>query len=228
MTAPTPPPPIPFTPPPHPPHAPAMPVMPMMPAGAAAAAPGLSPEQLKQIADARKRSAKIRKGVTVALFDGWSVAVFAGLTLLGGLLGLSWVGILLGGGMAAAAFVELKAVNRLRALDATVTKTLAWNQVFLGGLLFSYAVYSLVLIYTGRTELAKQLEAYPEMADMAVNVNQIAKLIGLLVYGTLITVAVVCQGGTALFYLSRRKHIEAYLRETPQWIIDAQRAGMPM
>ena len=227
MTAPTPPP-IPRTPHPHPsPYAPHAPFAPAMPA-AATAAPGLSPEQLKQIADARSRSAKIRKAVFVAQFDGWSVAVFAGITLLGGLIGLSWVGILLGVGMAAAAFIELKAVKRLRALDATVTKTLAWNQVFLGALLFSYAVYSLVLIYTGRTELAKQLEAYPEMADMAVNVNQIAKLIGLLVYGTLITVAIVCQGGTALFYLSRRKHIEAYVRETPQWILDAQRAGMPM
>jgi hypothetical protein len=225
MTAPTPPP-IPFTPPTPPP--PRSPHAPHAPATAVATAPGLSPEQLKQIGDARQRSAKIRKGVFVALFDGWSVAVFAGLTLLGGLVGLSWIGILLGGGMAAAAFVELKAVKRLRALDAGVTKTLAWNQVFLGALLFSYAVYSLVLIYTGRTELAKQLEAYPEMADMAVNVHEIAKLIGLLVYGTLITVAVVCQGGTALFYLSRRKHIEAYVRETPQWILDAQRAGMPM
>jgi hypothetical protein len=221
MTPPSPPP-IPRT-PPHP-YAPVMPAA----AAAAAAAPGLSPEQLKQLGDARQRSAKIRKGVFVALFDGWSVAVFAGLTLLGGLVGLSWVGILLGGGMAAAAFVELKAVKRLRALDANVTKTLAWNQVFLGALLFSYAVYSLVLIYTGRTELANQLEAYPEMTDMAVNVNEIAKLIGLLVYGTLITVAIVCQGGTALFYLSRRKYIEAYVRETPQWILDAQRAGMPM
>ena len=42
------------------------------------------------------------------------------------------------------------------------------------------------------------------------------------------TVAVFGQGGTALFYLSRRRHVEAYLRDTPQWIVDAQRAGMPM
>ncbi|MEA2709100.1 MAG: hypothetical protein QOF78_1701 [Phycisphaerales bacterium] len=207
------------------------PPMPFTPAAAVpfagvAAAPGLSPEQLKQITDARNRSKKIRKGVNVALFDGWSIAIFAGLTLLSGLF--SFVGLLLGAGMAAAAFIELKGVKRLRALDLDAPKTLAWNQVFLGGLLFTYAVYSLWTVYTGRTELATQLDAYPEMAYMAANVSDLARLIGTLVYGTLIVVAVVCQGGTALFYLSRRKYMEAYLRETPQWIIDAQRAGMPM
>lgn len=190
------------------------------------AAPRLSPEQLKQIADARHRSTKIRKGVNVALFDGWSIAIFAGLTLLGGLF--SPVSLMLGAGMAAVAFVELRGVKRLRQLDATAPKLLAWNQVFLAALLLTYALFSLWKIYTGRTELAGQLAAYPELATVAGDIEQLSKMIGLLIYGSLIAVAIFGQGGTALFYLSRKKYIDAYLRETPQWIIDAQRAGMPM
>ena len=53
-------------------------------------------------------------------------------------------------------------------------------------------------------------------------------LIGWVMYGTLAAVAIFVQGGTALYYLSRRRLIEQYLRETPAWIVQAQRAGMPM
>jgi hypothetical protein len=60
------------------------------------------------------------------------------------------------------------------------------------------------------------------------SIDSLARLLGVLVYGTLAAVAIFGQGGTALYYFTRRKHVEAYLRETPQWILDAQRAGMPM
>ena len=205
------------------------PQLPRVPGGvpfAAAAAGGLSPEQMQQVADARRRSEKIRRGVVVALFDGWSVAVFAGLTLIGGLF--APIGLVLGAGMAVVAFVELRAAKRLRQLDPAAPKTLAWNQVVLGALLLAYAVYSLWKIYTGRTELAAQLDAYPELTAVAGDIAALSKAIGLLIYGSLIAVAVFGQGGTALFYLSRKKYVDAYLRETPKWIIDAQRAGMPM
>src|SRR5687768_203951 len=104
------PPPIPFTPPaPAPRPAAAAPV-----AAVAAAPPGLSPEQMKQISDARLRSAKIRKGVSVAMFDGWTVGIFGGLTLLGGLFSI--VAVALGAGMLAVAYVELRGAKRMRAL----------------------------------------------------------------------------------------------------------------
>jgi hypothetical protein len=199
-----------------------MPVAPVAPLPTA----GLSPEQMRQMADAWLRAKKVRRGVSVAMFDGWTVAIFAGLTLLGGLF--SPVGLLLGLGMATAAYVELKAAKRLKALDPAACKTLAWNQVFLGAILFLYACYSLWTIYSGRSALNSELSKYPELSQFAVDIEQMSKLIGLLIYGTLIAVAIFGQGGTALFYLSRRKYVDAYLRETPQWILDAQRAGMPM
>ena len=188
--------------------------------------PGLSPEQLQQIADARMRAKKIRKGVSVALFDGWTIAIFAGLTLLSGLFSL--VGLLLGLGMAIAAYVELTNAKRLKQLDPNAARTLAWNQVFLGSILFLYAVHSLWSIFSGHGVMQSELAKYPELSQFAGDMEQLTKAIGLLIYGTLIAVAIFGQGGTALFYLSRHKHVETYLRETPRWILDAQRAGMPM
>jgi hypothetical protein len=41
-------------------------------------------------------------------------------------------------------------------------------------------------------------------------------------------VAIFVEGGMALFHFSRRKVVEAYIRETPQWIVEAQRAGVPL
>ena len=199
---------------------------PLPTAAAPIGGPGLSPEQLKQISDARLRAKKIRKGVSVALFDGWTIAIFAGLTLLSGLFSI--VGLLLGIGMAAAAYIELTQAKKLKQLDPRAPAALAWNQVFLGSILFLYAVYSLWSIFSGHSAMNSELAKYPELSQFTGDLDQLSKLIGLLVYGTLIAVAVFGQGGTALFYLSRRKHVDAYLRETPQWILDAQRAGMPM
>jgi hypothetical protein len=190
------------------------------------ATPGLTPDQLKQIGDARLRSKKIRKGVSVAMFDGWTVGLFGGLTLLFGIF--SPVGLILGAGMIAIAYVELRGAKRMRLLDPQSPRMLAWNQVVLGGLLLAYASYSLWTIYTGRTDMQTEIAKYPELTDVVGDMDRLSKLIGLLIYGTLMAVAIFGQGGTALFYLSRKKHIEAYLRETPSWIIDAQRSGMLM
>ena len=44
----------------------------------AVANPPLSPEHLWQIAEARKSSKKIRRAVSVARFDGWTLALAAG------------------------------------------------------------------------------------------------------------------------------------------------------
>jgi hypothetical protein len=53
-------------------------------------------------------------------------------------------------------------------------------------------------------------------------------MISYLIYGTLALVAIFGQGGTALFYVSRRKYIEEYARQTPAWIVQAQSVGLPM
>jgi hypothetical protein len=189
-----------------------------------ATAPGLSPQQLAQIAEARQRRRKIHRAVVYALFDGWTIAIFAALTLLGGFF--HWIGFVLGAAMALVALVELRGARGLKQLDVNAPRTLAINQLFLGGVLLSYAIYSLWGIYHGRGTVASQLADYPELSALAIDIDQLEKLLAWLIYGTLAAVAVFGMGGTALFYLSRRRHVEAYLRQTPQWIIEAQRAGI--
>jgi hypothetical protein len=187
---------------------------------------GLSPEQLQELSEARRRGVAVRRAVATARLNAWSIAIFAGLTLLGALV--SWWGLILGLGMGVVAFNEFKGASRLRRLDADATRMLALNQLFLGVLLLTYAVYSLFTVGRGDSEIAGYIRQSPELQPVLGGVEDLARLIGYLMYGTLAAVAVFVQGGTALYYRSRRRHIEAYVQQTPAWIQQALRAGMPM
>ncbi len=77
----------------------------------------MTPEQLRQLAEARRLAAKIRRAASYAYFDFWGIAVFAGLTLAGSLLSFSWPGFLLGVVMAIVAYVEFHGARDLKLLD---------------------------------------------------------------------------------------------------------------
>jgi hypothetical protein len=123
--------------------------------------------------------------------------------------------------------VEFRGARGLRRLDPAAAGSLGCNQLFLGAVLLVYAAFSLWNVYHGPNYILDQLRGSPELSMLG-PIEQLAHLVGLLIYGTLAAVAIFGQGGTAWYYVSRRKHIETYLRDTPPWIVDAQRAGMPM
>ena len=166
--------------------------------------------------------------MAVAKFDAWGVAIFAGLTLLVSLVSFSWSGFAVGAGMGIVAYVEFNGIARLRRLDPTAATMLAYNQLFFGGILFTYALYSLGSIYYNPGSFVGAIASSSDAAMLGIDIAKLARLIGWAIYGTLAAVAITVQGGTALFYLSRRKYIQDYATRTPQWIIDAQRAGLPM
>jgi hypothetical protein len=183
----------------------------------------LSPHDLQILVDARLRAKKIRRAVTVARFDGWTIGIFAALTLLGSAISFSWIALALGVGMAAVAAIELRGAQALAALDLRAPKRLAFNQFFLGALLFAYAAWSLWSIWRNPGQFFPEIAQTPELATMLGSIEDISKLIGLALYGTLILVAITVQGGTALFYLSRARYLRAYIEQTPPWVIEMQR-----
>lgn len=175
----------------------------------------LTPEQLNAIATGQALYKPIRRAVTYARFDGWTVAVFAILTGICSIT--SPLTLMLGIGMGIVAWFELREASRLAAGDVRSPKRLAMNQLALAGLLIAYAA---VRLFQGTDSaemetIRSQLGGDPAMMEM---VESVGELIPKLVYGTLIVVAVFVQGGTALFYLSRRKAVEAYVRQTPDWV----------
>ena len=94
-------------------------------------------------------------------------------------------------------------------------------------MLLIYAIYSLWSITRDSSFISSQLTSQ-DMAQLGVDVQSLARTIGWLIYGTLAAVAIFFQGGLALFYFSRHKHMEKYIADTPAWIVQAQRAGLSM
>ena len=101
------------------------------------ASSGLSPEHRAQIVAARKLGGKLRAAGIVAAVDGWTLGVFAVLTILFSLT--SPVALILGAGMLAVSYFELRGSGDLKRLDLRAPRILTLNQFALGTMLFAMA-----------------------------------------------------------------------------------------
>ncbi len=196
--------------------------IPPLPYAGASPLPSLSPQQLQEMADARIAMKPIRRAIFAANFDGWSLAVFAFLSLICGFSSIT--GILIGVGLGTVAFVELRGISGLRKFEPKTARTLGYNQLALAGILVLYAAWNLIF----PPSLSKELQsASPDLkaALGGYDLNSINTQINYVIYFTLIAVAVFAQGSLAIFYFRREKTIREYLANTPPWIVQMQRAG---
>ncbi len=187
--------------------------------------PQLTEEHLRQLAAARVLSRKINRAASVARFDGWTIAVFGGVSVLFGFMDIT--SLLIGAVMCTIAFFELRAADRLRRLDPSAIRVLVIDQAVLGSLLIIYSVWSLVSVTNG-SSLASVQSQDPQVAQLLASSQGFVQSITAIVYGALIAVAVGGCGGMILYYLSRRRHLQEYLQKTPQWIIAMQATGVTL
>jgi hypothetical protein len=184
----------------------------------------LNPDQVRELLEAQSRVSKLRRAANVARFDAWTIAFFAALTILTGFTDAS--SLLLGTGMAVVAYIEFDGATKLRRLVPAAARRLAINQACLGAMLILYSLWQLYCGMTSASQYAAFAGGDPQMKRMLAPVESLTKAVAIAVYVTLIAVAIFMQGGTALYYLSRQKLLEQYIRATPKWILDLQRAGV--
>ena len=132
----------------------------------------------------------------------------------------------LGIGMCFLAHFEFKGAKEIRRLDVSAPWRLARNQLILGALVLIYSAACLWTSLTQPSELDQQLGEEAQLNSMVGSIDQMERTAYIALYCTMGVAAIVGCGGTALYYNRRKPHIEAYLRETPPWIIELQRAGM--
>lgn len=196
------------------------PISPRLPAG-------LSHDQVSELILARDRSIKLRRAVSVATFDAWMIAIFAGFTLISGLF--SFPTFLLALAMGYCAWGEFRGIKELRILAPHAAKNLATNQLILGGALIAYSVMQIVTSLTAPEGAATAMaNGDPQLVQMLAPMDKLEQMLTLTVYGVMILIAIFAQGGTALYYASRQKHLNLYLHHTPPWIIDLQRRGVAL
>jgi len=214
--------------PPAPPAGPNVPppVRPAAPAQTGASP--LSAEQLQQLTDANYRARKITKAGKLALFNIWTVGIFAVLSLLfavaAPLFGqFDSVALVMGVGFSAVTWNESRGRTLLCRFDPRGPRVLGWNQIGLLALLVGYCVWNVYTAYTGANPYEQQISEHPELARTLGPVAELHRLLTLVIYGAIAAGSAVFQGLNALYYFTRARHVRAYLAQTPPWVVQLQR-----
>jgi len=199
--------------------------------GAAGTAPPVPPAPLDEshfliVRRAAGRRRPVRSAARTAAWD-------AGITLTIGLLGLllslawwSWLGVLITAAICAIGVVGLVGRRAMSAANPSAARILGLNQIAFMSLIVLYCVIQM-LTFSARQETGTLLsgEVMSQLRDFAgmdpTMLAEMDRAVALLVYGfySLVILVSICgQGGLALYYFTRRRHLEAFRRETPEWV----------
>jgi hypothetical protein len=157
----------------------------------------------------------------------------AGITLAIGLLGLmlslawwSWLGILVTVGICAIGCVGLVARRLMSDAKPSAARILAVNQLAFMTLILLYCVIQMLTFSPAAAraallspEVVSQLRDLPGMDQALADIERSAPTMVYGFYSLVILLSVCAQGGMALYYVTRRRHVEAFRRETPEWIL---------
>ncbi len=180
--------------------------------------PTLSPEQRRELEEAKERARKILSAGKVASFNGWTIGIFAALSLLFG-LGNPIV-MALGAGMGVIAWNEFRGRGMLRRFEPAGARLLGRNQVALMALIVLYCVWSIWRTKTGPPD--------PEMAELQEVVgvgSDLIQQLTVVLYIGVIGATAIFQGLNARYYFRRSGMVEAWLKDTPGWVVDLLRSA---
>ncbi len=188
----------------------------------------LSPEQIQAVTLANQRAKKLRSAARVAMFNGVSLGTFSGLSLLfvagEAIFGeFDWLGVIMCVGLGALAWNELRGRKLLLLFNPRSTAILGWNQVALLGLIVAYAAWMLGVAMFGANPYEEAMRSEPMMAQMLGDVGGLYKTMSVTMYGSLIVGTIIFQGLNSRYYFTRARLLQAYLVETPPWVVELQR-----
>jgi hypothetical protein len=179
--------------------------------------PDLSPEQLRVLEDAGRRARTFLGAARVATINGWSIGIFAVLTILFGFL--DPVALLLGFGMAAVARNELRGRALLRRMDPAGPRLLGRNQLGFMAMILLYCVWSL---YRAIWDPSPELRQAEELLDLE---GDLVRDLAVATWVGVIAATVVFQGLNARYYFKRVPMVEGYVAATPEWVVKLQRSA---
>jgi hypothetical protein len=194
-------------------------------AGASLVDNPLSATHRQELADARDRAKTIRKAAKVAAFNGWTTAAAAACSAMFLAFDLSPIAIAITLVLSIVAYIEFRGRTGLLNFDPKAATMLGWNQLGLLAMIVAYCLWNL----SGSSSeavgaMTSQMDSVTrqEMKNMIGDMEGLYKTVTLALYGGVIALSVLFQGGNALYYFTRRRHVEDFNAETPQWVRDVQ------
>lgn len=184
----------------------------------------LTPDDAALVKQAGVRAKKIRRAAAVAGFSGWTAAVFGVTALLGGFW--SAPALVLGIGLCAGAFLELRGRSLLTALDPRGPRLLTINQGVIAGVITVYCVWQML---ASSSSVASMPDLNTPEVDEALrsslgqSAQSLVTTVTFVLYGSVIVLTAIYQGLMALYYHSRGRLLAEHRAKTPAWIADIQR-----
>jgi len=184
----------------------------------------LSAQERRELDASREDVKKIQSAAKVAAFNGWSTGAVA---LLSAPFALwSTTSLIMTLGLAIVSFNEFHGRRRLLRFDPSAARLLGWNQLFLLAMVVGYCAWMLYAGLAGDGSFEAQLQAQPELRQALGSLDDVEGLyegVVVALYGSIIVASILFQGLNALYYFTRRKYVEAYVRQTPEWLLEVQR-----
>ena len=176
----------------------------------------LSPEQQEELSRATERAAKVLGAAKVAAFNGWTIGVFAAISLLFAVFSVT--ALVMGIGMAVVAWNGFRGRTALRRFDPSGPQLLGRNQLGFMALIIGYCLWSIYMT------LNNPVPGLAELEEIVGDISDLVTELTVMVYGLVIFVTVVVQGLNARYYFARGEIVRCYIRETPDWIVSLQRS----
>ena len=191
----------------------------------------LSEDQLVELGEANMRLRQFHRAARAARRAAVGLLVFGVLTAVPQFVpgaGFSLSASIMGLWMIAAGCVEYWGEQNILRLKPGVFKKLMTNQLLLGAMFIVISGWwMLEVALRGNAETAQLNHVLgPYMGAGAGNasqqIDQLATLCLYVMYGSVGAFGLICQGSMAIYYARRERMLQAYLTETPEWIIQIQ------
>jgi len=190
-------------------------------------APGpLQESDFIRIRQALVQRLAVKRAARTAMTSAVITLIIGGASLPLTLLCSDLASVLIAAAICAIGVMEYLGCRKMRRADPSAARHLGINQMaFLGVII----LYCLAQVFTFSPEKAKAAAISPEVraqlyvlpdTQQAID-SQIERWAPVLTYGfysLVIVLSVCCQGGLAWYYFSRRRHVETFNQNTPQWI----------
>lgn len=175
--------------------------------------------QLRQLA---RLTRPLNRMAGYAKFSGWTTLLAGALSMPFALRNLPM--LIFCACLAGIGTRELTLRRRLLRLETPAPGKMAINQVLLGVALIGYSVF-MIATNPGGTVVASAIEndpmlrGTPEISGMMDDMVRIERLATMMLYVGLIAVAIVVQGGTAVYYATRTGVLRRLHQRCPDWCI---------